>query len=103
MSPTKAGSSSRRWLRPRIGINRRPKEEHCAFSDSEALSIVILSVLAKNLGPPLKLAVSDYYVYIMTNRKRTLYVGVTNDLIRRVSKLRMTVQNTSSSVVPFVF
>ena len=27
---------------------------------------------------------SHYYVYIMTNRVRTLYVGVTNDIERRV-------------------
>ncbi len=34
------------------------------------------------------MAAHDYYIYILTNRSRTLYVGVTNDLTRRIVEHR---------------
>ncbi|HET7025606.1 MAG TPA: GIY-YIG nuclease family protein [Gemmatimonadales bacterium] len=35
-----------------------------------------------------------YYVYILSSRFRTLYIGITNDLVRRVSEHRSRVPNT---------
>ena len=32
--------------------------------------------------------IKDYYVYILANRSRTLYVGITNDLRRRIQEHR---------------
>ena len=28
----------------------------------------------------------NYYVYILTNRNRTLYVGITGDIVRRIAQ-----------------
>jgi putative endonuclease len=37
---------------------------------------------------------SDYYVYIMSNRTHVLYIGITNDLERRIAEHK---ENTGTS------
>jgi putative endonuclease len=39
----------------------------------------------------------EYYVYIMTNKSRTLYTGLTNDLMRRVYEHKHKLVNGFSS------
>ena len=43
------------------------------------------------------MAGGNFYVYIATNRARTLYTGVTNDLERRLSEHRLGIGSTFSA------
>jgi predicted GIY-YIG superfamily endonuclease len=42
---------------------------------------------------------ADYYVYIMANIAGTLYVGVTNELERRVNEHKRALDKTTSRLV----
>ena len=52
------------------------------------ISFVILTKEESSPRATTTQAMRSYYVYILTNRSGTLYVGVTNNLIRRVFEHR---------------
>ena len=66
---------------------RRESEGRLTIGSENAairLDHVILERSEESQGSGGRALVAEYYVYIMTNKSKTLYIGVTSDLFRRV-------------------